>query len=274
MGADDVHDGRMTWARTRAPLMTDDPLCARALVAEFGCAILTDQGVTSADSVATAHRVFGADVLEVPEPAEVRIGGDRDRKPADLDHTTPLPPHTDGFSYGQHYPDHFLLLCGQASPVGGESYLVDGYAVLDQLAADGQRDLLAWLATTSIDQTEPDMQRSISPILGTAPSGRRMLRLFPFQQPSAESRDPLTDASMIARWRAAVHDAAAVSQRFKLEPGEAVIIDNFRMMHGREAYTDLDRLMWRVWVWTRTGNGVPDVPLHSDSRYAVADAAI
>ena len=74
---------------------------------------------------------------------------------------------------------------------------------------------------------------------------------------------------MIARWRDAIHAAAATAQRFEVEPGEAMIIDNHRMMHGREADTDLDRLMWRVWVWTRTGNGVPAVPLHSDSRYAV-----
>ena len=64
-------------------------------------------------------------------------------------------------------PRSLLLLCGQASPVGGESFLVDGYAVLDALAADGQRDLVAWLSSTPIDQTGPDMQRiGRAPIVG------------------------------------------------------------------------------------------------------------
>jgi len=40
------------------------------------------------------------------------------------------------------------------------------------------------------------------------------------------------------------------------------------MLHGRDAYTDLDRLLWRVWVWTSASLGVPDLPLHSDTRYA------
>jgi excinuclease UvrABC ATPase subunit len=31
---------------------------------------------------------------------------------------------------------------------------------------------------------------------------------------------------------------------------------------------DMDRLMWRVWVWTTSALGVPEGQLHSDSRYA------
>ncbi len=46
------------------------------------------------------------------------------------------------------------------------------------------------------------------------------------------------------------------------------MIDNYRMFHGREPYADLDRLMWRVWIWTDESKGVPEGMLHSDSRYA------
>lgn len=31
--------------------------------------------------------------------------------------------------------------------------------------------------------------------------------------------------------------------------GEALIVDNYRAMHIREAYTDMDRFSWRVWMW-------------------------
>jgi gamma-butyrobetaine dioxygenase len=252
------------------PRRTADAAEAHEIVAVDGCVVLTGLGTDPAAAVAVAHDVFGADVLRAPEPSEVRIGGDRDRRLPTIDHTTPLLAHTDGFAYGLRYPDHFLLLCAQSSPAGGESFLVDGQAVVEHLLACGQEALVARLATVAVDQTEPDMQRSIDPIIGRTPAGRMMLRLFPFQRPSAESDDPDADAAMIAAWRGAVTEAAAVAPRFKLAPGEAVIVDNYRMMHGREAYADLDRLMWRVWVWTTASLGVPAGPLHSDSRYAVA----
>jgi len=51
--------------------------------------------------------------------------------------------------------------------------------------------------------------------------------------------------------------ALKAAPRFKLEPGDAVCMDNFRMMHGREPYTDPNRLLYRVWVWTTAGLPVP-----------------
>ena len=260
----------MTTDQQPGPERADDPELARRLVERDGCAILTGVGTSPDDAVAIAHAVYGTSVLRAPDPSEVRAGGDRDRRLPTIDHTTPLLPHTDGFAYGELYPDYFHLLCAESSPVGGESFLVDGYRVIDELVAGGDGDLIARLEAVAVDQTEPDMQRSITPIIGTTPLGRRMLRLFPFQRPSAESTDPDGDAAMIAAWRAAILAAAEQTPRFKLAPGEAVLVDNYRMMHGREAYTDLSRLMWRVWVWTDAALGIPGGPLHSDSRYAVA----
>ena len=252
------------------PRRTFDPAEARRVLETDGCVILTGLGRSPEDAVAVAHSVFGADVLQVPEPSEVRAGGAKDRRPTDLDHSAPLPSHTDGFSYGDRYPDYFVLLCGQSSPVGGESFLVDGYDVVERLGTTKEgSELVERMQSTPVDQTEPDMHRSVSPILGYTPGGRMMLRLFPFQRPSDESTDTAADQQMIDAWREAIVSEAAAAPRFKLAPGEAAIIDNYRMMHGREAYSDLDRLMWRVWVWTTSAFGVPDGKLHSDSRYAI-----
>ena len=252
------------------PKRTADPIAARAIVEADGAVIVTGLDTASVAGVDLAGAMFGDDLLSAPDPSEVRVGGDRDRRPATIDNTTALLPHTDGFAYGQRYPDYFLLLCAASSPVGGESFLVDGYAVVEQLEAGGDAHIVARLEAVAVDQTEPGMQRSIDPIIGRAPSGRKMLRLFPFQRPAAESTEPDADAQMIALWRDTIMDASAAAPRFRLEPGEAVVIDNYRMMHAREAYADLDRQMWRVWIWTTTSVGVPDGPLHSDSRYAVA----
>jgi alpha-ketoglutarate-dependent taurine dioxygenase len=257
---------------TESPMSTRDPAEARLLTERWGVSILTGWGTSPDDAVAAAHAIFGADVREAPSPSEVRIGGDRDRRLPTIDHTTPLPAHTDGFAYGDRYPDYFLLSCAHSSAVGGESFLVDGEAVVDELAARrGGRDLVARLQTVPVDQTEPDMQRSVSPIIGRTAAGRLMLRRFPFQRPAEDSAEPERDAAMIDAWKDAVAEAAARAPRFKLRAGDVAVVDNYRMMHGREGYADLDRQMWRVWIWTTAAWGVPDGRLHSDSRYATSE---
>src|SRR5689334_7883450 len=105
------------------PTRTREPAEARQLVERTGMAILTGWDTSADAAVGAAHAVFGADVLQAPPPSEVRIGGDRDRRLPSIDNTTPLPAHTDGFAYGDRYPDYFLLSCAHASPVGGESFL-------------------------------------------------------------------------------------------------------------------------------------------------------
>jgi hypothetical protein len=29
-----------------------------------------------------------------------------------------------------------------------------------------------------------------------------------------------------------------------------VLVDNFRLLHGRDPYQDLRRKLWRLWLWT------------------------
>ena len=258
---------------TTPPLRSADPREVRAAVARDGVAVLTGRGDTADDAVETARALFGDSIRELPPPAEVRAGGVRDRAARGVDRTTPLEPHTDGFAYGDRYPDHFLLACARSSAEGGESFAVDGLAVLAELAAgpDGAA-LVERMATVPIEQTEPGMRGSVSPLVGRAPSGRTMLRRFPFQAPAATSDDPEADAAMIGAWHAAVAAAGERAARFKLEAGDVVAFDNYRMLHGREPYADSERLMWRVWVWTDEALGVPDGRLHSDSRYAGAAA--
>lgn len=253
----------------RPPTRTSDAIEARQLVRTDGVAILTGRGTTAGDSVAAAHAIFVGEIREVSPPAEVREGGVGDRRRAGIDHTVALPAHTDGFAYGERYPDHVLLACARSSQVGGESYVVDGYEVLDALrSASPEGELVQRLVDVAVDQTEPGMQRSVTPIVGATVRGRTMLRRFPFQRPSDHSTDPAADAEMIDAWSEAIVAAAADAPRFRLAPGEIAVIDNYRMFHGRDAYDDLDRRMWRVRVWTTSAWGVPEGRLHSDSRYA------
>ena len=48
-------------------------------------------------------------------------------------------------------------------------------------------------------------------------------------------------------------------KRFILKKGEALVVDNFRMLHAREAFHSCsdERRMWRVWSWTDASFGQP-----------------
>ena len=64
-------------------------------------------------------------------------------------------PHTDGYVYGDHVPDHIFLLMEKQNDIGGESFFVDGEAVLKRLRSDPDAAaLLPLLPTLVFDQTE------------------------------------------------------------------------------------------------------------------------
>jgi len=251
------------------PQQATTPEEARALLRRDGAVIVCDIGGDSEDARAIAFDLFGNAVRAVPPAARVFEGGEMDRRLPGIDHQVRLAAHTDGYAYGDLYPDYFLLSCVRASSGGGDSFLVDGYAILDTMRTDKE---LHWvpdaLMQVSIDQTESGMQHAISPIVQRNHEGRIMVRKTHDQKPAAGSKDPARDLAMIAAWQQIAERVAERAPRFKLTANQAVVVDNYRMLHGRDAYTDLNRLLWRVWIWTSGSLGVPDMPLHSDTRYA------
>ena len=64
---------------------------------------------------------------------------------------------------------------------------------------------------------------------------------------------------MVEALDAACQQEALAASRFKLRRGEALLIDNFRMLHAREGYGGLrERKVWRVWCWTDESQGLPE----------------
>ena len=243
------------------PSRTAAPAEAARLVAERGAAILTGCDTSEAGARAVAERVWHDQVVAVPDPAAVREGGDKDRLKAAAQDRLEL--HTDGFAYGDKAPDVMALVCVQDGATGGESFLADGYALLEHMDVALRRFLL----DVPIDQTEPGAHENVAPIVLGLPSGRRAVRQPFYAQPAATSTDPEGDAALIARWKALTLELSATTPRFRLAPGEVLLVDNYRVLHGRDPYEG-ERFLWRVWAWTTAGNGTPDGPLHSDSRYA------
>lgn len=263
--------------KPRPPQRTSNLNDALPLVERDGAVIL--EGIDTSESGAEQlmAALLGDSLKALPPPARVFEGGEQDKKLANTGNLDPLPVHTDGFSYGDAYPDYLLLVCVNASDEGGENFLVDGYAVLEELAADSA---YAWvvdaLPETVVDQTEEGMQESVSPIVQSTTTGRMMVRrtLDTFGNGPkiwAESKAPERDREMIRIWGETIDQSAQTAPRFKLQVGEAMFVDNYRMFHGRTGYEDLNRMMWRVWAWSTNALKVPDQPIHSDSRFAASE---
>ena len=100
-------------------------------------------------------------MLAAPPACEVRDGavGDDGLKKTDPGNRL-IGPHSDGFAYGDHLPDYFILACHTASNEGGENFLVDGLKVLDLIDSDPATSWAAEaLRSRKIDQTEAGKRR-------------------------------------------------------------------------------------------------------------------
>ena len=253
------------------PRIVTDLKEAREELQTTGAVIFEHIDCTEAGTRAFAREMFGDRLRALPDGARVFEGGEHDITRVQATNLKTTPCHTDGFAYGDLYPDFMLLSCVQESEIGGESMLVDGYKVLEALAADAE---LAWAASAlrerEIDQTETGMQTSLSPICMDNGSGRTMVRRTLEQRPAENSTDKEKDQKMIDLWRASVDRASDLAPPFKLLPGQVVVVDNYRLMHGRKPYENLNRMLWRVWVWTENCLAVPPLPLASDTRFAAS----
>jgi alpha-ketoglutarate-dependent taurine dioxygenase len=251
------------------------------VVRRDGAVILTGCGLERTDAREVARRVLGSLAPVVPDPAPIKEGGgNADRSYEGLPGAEPglVVPfqtgHTDGFAYGDRYPDFIFLLCVRPAVSGGESFVVDTYRMLDELAASAleeDRAFYRFLTATPVEQTEPGYQTSLAPVIGSNAAGRRMSRWTPVQRPDASlpERERERHAGWLARWRDLAHEASMAAPRFVLQPGETICLDNYRMLHGRTGFDDVERTLWRIWAWTTEAPAVPEGVLFSDSRFAV-----
>jgi hypothetical protein len=226
-----------------------------AAAIEFGRAMLGEELVRIGRQIeATRWRAAqdGATVDTQPEDARGRkrvISGDT---------SEPMPPHNDGFAFGDRAPDRLFLFSVQPAAHGGESFLIDGLALIDELARDpANAELVEFIRTTDIDHSEPNFpQHTFAPILRTTPAGRPQVRQHLFLAPvrgEAEQRH----WPFVRAWQAAARTARDTGPRFLLDAGEMAVVDNYRILHGRHGYTDPARRLYSIWAWTTAAVEVP-----------------
>ena len=151
------------------PYRTSNIASAKEELAKSGCVVFQYIGLQDSATRDFALRLFEDRTIAVPEGARVLEGGEAERERLDLSNLAGQPVHTDGFAYGDLYPDFILLGCVRSSEQGGESVLVDGYQLLENMDSSPENSELAErLRSVAIDMTEEGMQESHSPlVIGT-----------------------------------------------------------------------------------------------------------
>lgn len=252
---------------------------ARAEVDARGAAILT--GLPDQDAALAAGRaVLGADcrrfglqfeATKARQEADAEIvagqpADERGRKRRFTATTERMAAHNDGFGFGDFGPDYLFLWCGRPDASGGgASFLIDGLRLLDLLAADpGHADLARFCWETEIDQSEPNFPLAAhAPIARLLPGGRAQVRHHPFQAPvpGQPAEAERAHRELIGCWSRAVTRARDSGPMFHAAAGELICLDNYRLTHGRDGYTDPDRVMLSIWGWSASAIAVPDGPL-------------
>jgi gamma-butyrobetaine dioxygenase len=162
--------------------------------------------------------------------------------PANLAFTRlPIAPHTDN-PYRDPVPTVQLLHCLRGAAGGGGSTFADGFRAAAALRSQNPA-AFACLSTTPVTFAYTDEAtelRATGPMIGLDPHGRiRQIRfnersLTPVRLPAAQAR------AFYAAYRAfaeliSTPDATVTAM---LSPGDCVIIDNTRILHGRADFTD------------------------------------
>lgn len=180
-----------------------------------------------------------------------------------------------------------------------ETGIVQGRAaegpVVQWLTTAGGRERLKWRRQTNIHRLKRlEISRPLSAAAGVEDASNNS-SLAGCLDTSAESYlslwQPLagTEAAMAAEVQAQLQQLDAVVRRasaaafaqhgFFLASGEALVVDNYRVLHGRARYLQPsegastgaagegaegagpaiqeERKLWRVWAWTSEGSGIP-----------------
>ncbi len=151
-----------------------------------------------------------------------------------------LAPHTDG-TYSHDAPGLQMFACVERSGHGGESIVVDAFAVAEDLrAANPSAFELLCATNVPAHYIEPGVELRAS---------RPAIRCNQFGQLEKISFNPYdrSPMSLESDQMEAFYDAYGLLQSLtgeherqfavRLEPGDVLIIDNWRALHGRGAYS-------------------------------------
>lgn len=141
--------------------------------------------------------------------------------------------------------DYLLMGLGQAPATGGESFVVDGYRVVDRVRAlrPALHDFLtgtdmdifgSWTLSPDLPGLPPATR--VCRLVEFTRTGRRVVRANSSAQPLLRVPGYDESAALLAEFRDVLKTAGAAAPRFRLETGDVLVIDNYRCWHGREPF--------------------------------------
>lgn len=146
--------------------------------------------------------------------------------------STPLPLHTDN-PYRDPVPTIQILHCLQPAALGGATRLTDGLAAAEDLRRDLPKAFDA-LATTALQFRFRDAAvdlRAERPVIDVAPDGR--IRSVAVNHRSLHTPVSTAVGSALAAFAERL-EARAID--IDLGPGDAIVFDNRRVLHGRTGF--------------------------------------
>ena len=169
-----------------------------------------------------------------------------DMAKADTAYTTlELRGHTDS-TYSNDAPGCQLLHCLQFDGSGGESTMVDGFAIARRMEAE-EPDLFEVLCTVPVPGQyigDGSHLMATRPVFRHDHTGRLAQVSF-----NNYDRAPflLDEVDMLAFYDAVrlfeeIANEPSMQWRHVLQPGEAMLFDNWRVLHGRAAYSGTRRM--------------------------------
>jgi len=153
-----------------------------------------------------------------------------------------LQAHTDN-PYRDPVPTLQLLYCLESSAAGGENMLVDGFKAITRLREENKEyfDLLANYSARFEYKNNKDVHlKSRRPIIELSSDGELIAIRFNNRSMSAVNDVPF---DKMEKWYAAyrrlgeIIDDPDMEITFRLNPGEAFIVDNTRVLHARKGYS-------------------------------------
>jgi gamma-butyrobetaine hydroxylase len=153
-----------------------------------------------------------------------------------------LQAHTDN-PYRDPAPGLQILCCLRNQVDGGESIVVDGFEVARRLNDECPRGfalLSKYNARFDYSGTQGVRLRSKKPIIELGPDGELLAVRFNNRSAAPFVDIPygdMADYYDAYRRMAELIDDPTLALRFKLDPGEAFVVDNLRVLHARTAIT-------------------------------------
>ncbi len=169
-----------------------------------------------------------------------------DMSKADTAYTTlELRGHTDG-TYSHDAPGCQLLHCLEFVGSGGESTMVDGFAIARRIEAEAP-DLFEVLCSVAVPGQylgDGALLIAARPVFRHDHTGRLVQVSFNNydRAPFLLDEHDMIDFYDALRLFDEIANEPAMQWRHVLAPGEAMLFDNWRVLHGRAAYTGLRRM--------------------------------